>query len=71
MDVEEAEKAAAQGGRLLASRREVAAQLVTQRAVELQGRVEELRGRVLRLDEKYRSRHSQPLAEENLFIAQV
>ncbi|GLC33129.1 hypothetical protein PLESTB_000367200 [Pleodorina starrii] len=70
-DAEEAEAAAQEGGRLLCSRRDLAAELATRRAVELQSRVEDLRQRVGKLEDRYRTRHKRPLPEEELFIAQV
>ncbi|GFR50553.1 hypothetical protein Agub_g12827 [Astrephomene gubernaculifera] len=70
-DAEEAEGAAEEGSRLLCSRRELAAELTTRRAVELHARVEDLGQRLAKLEDRYRTRHQRPLPEEELFIAQV
>ncbi|KXZ51014.1 hypothetical protein GPECTOR_14g255 [Gonium pectorale] len=71
VDAEEAEAAAEEGARLLCNRRDMAAELVNRRAVELCGRVEDLRQRLVKLEDRYRTRHTRPLPEEELFIAQV
>ncbi|KAG2493786.1 hypothetical protein HYH03_008006 [Edaphochlamys debaryana] len=70
-DLEEAEEVEAEGGRLLCSRKELATELATRRAVELGTKVDELRGRIGRLEGRYRERGKRPLPEEELFIAQV
>ncbi|EFJ46222.1 hypothetical protein VOLCADRAFT_93446 [Volvox carteri f. nagariensis] len=70
VDAEEAE-AAQDSARLLCSRRDLAAELTTRRAVELHSRVEDLRQRLGKLEDRYRTRHQRPLPEEELFIAQV
>ncbi|GIL44965.1 hypothetical protein Vafri_2404 [Volvox africanus] len=71
IDAEEVEAAAEDGARLLCNRRELAAELTTRRAVELHARVEDLRQRMGKLEDRYRTRHQRPLPEEELFIAQV
>ncbi|PNW70320.1 hypothetical protein CHLRE_17g715100v5 [Chlamydomonas reinhardtii] len=71
VDEEEAAAAAEEGARLLCTRRDLAQELATRRAVELHVKVDEMRQRLVKLEDRYRTRHSRPLPEEELFIAQV